>query len=180
MSQIGSRSLVPTPVGRVPGLREPIVGPNLVLEPAPREQVLAFLAGDFSTVRPGSGWPVPETTPGSPPWRVSIKHDVEINWLIVLDGLVIGDCFTHGGADDAGDIEIGYALAEPYRRRGYGTELVRALSDWLFEHEGIERVVARNLDAANVASRRTLERVGFKLEREHGDLASYALERPRK
>jgi GNAT superfamily N-acetyltransferase len=180
MSLRGGRSLVPTPVGRVPGLREPIVGPYLVLEPVPRERVLAFLAGDFSTVRPGSGWPVPETTPGAPPWGVSIKHDVEVNWLVVLDGLVIGDCFTHGGADDAGDIEIGYALAEPYRRRGYGTELVKALSDWLFEHEGIERVVARNIVAANVASRRTLERVGFKLEREDGELVSYALERPRK
>ena len=57
--------------------------------------------------------------------------------------------------------------------------MVRALSDWLLEHEGIERVVARNVDAANVFLRRTLERVGFKLEREHGDLVFYALERPR-
>jgi RimJ/RimL family protein N-acetyltransferase len=180
MSLRGGRGLVSTPVGRVPSLREPIVGRRLVLEPASRELVLAFLAGDFSAVRPGSGWPVPETTPGSPPWRVSIKHDVEVNWLVVLEGLVIGDCFTHGGADDEGDIEIGYALAEPYRRLGYGTELVAALSQWLFEHEGIERVVARNVDVENVASRRTLERVGFMLEREGENLVSYALERPRK
>ena len=94
MSPRRSRGLVPTPVGRVPGLRDPIVGLHLVLEPAPREQVLAFLAADFSTVRPGSGWPVPETTPGSPPWRISITYDVEVNWLVVLHGLVIGDCFT--------------------------------------------------------------------------------------
>ncbi len=174
------RSLVPTAVGRVPDPREPIVGRRLVLEPAPRELVLAFLAGDFSTVRPGSGWPVPETTPGSPPWRLSIKYDVEVNWLVVLEGLVIGDCFTHGGADGSGDIEIGYALAEPYRQLGFGTELVAMLSNWLFEHEGIARVVARNVDARNVASRRTLERVGFKLEREGAGLAFYALERPRK
>jgi RimJ/RimL family protein N-acetyltransferase len=179
MSLRGGLGLVPTPVGRVPGLREPIVAQRLILEPAARELVLAFLAGDFSAVRPGTGWPVPETTPGSPPWRISIKYDVEVNWLVVLDGLVIGDCFTHGGADDAGDIEIGYALAEPYRQRGYGTELVTALSNWLFEHEGIERVVARNIDAANVASRRTLERVGFKLEREDEELVSFVLERPR-
>ncbi len=142
--------------------------------------MLAFLAGDFSSVRPGAGWPVPETTPGSPPWRVSLKYDVEINWLVVLDGLAIGDCFTHGGADDVGDIEIGYALAEPYRQLGYGTELVAGLSNWLLEHDGIERVVARNVDAANVASRRTLERVGFKLERESEGLVYYALERHRK
>jgi RimJ/RimL family protein N-acetyltransferase len=150
-----------------------------VLEPVSREQVLAFLAGDFSAVHPGAGWPLSETTPGAPPWLMSIKYGVEVNWLVVLDGRAIGDCFTHGGADDAGDIEIGYALAEPYRRCGYGKEVVAALAGWLFKHEGIKRVVARNIDAANIASRRTLERVAFTLEETGGDRVSYVLERPR-
>jgi RimJ/RimL family protein N-acetyltransferase len=159
-------------------LREPIIAPRLVLEPVSREQVLAFLAGDFSSVRRGAGWPRAETEPGAPPWRISIKYDVEVNWLVLFDGVAIGDCFTHGGADDAGDIEIGYGLAEPYRGCGYGTELVTALCDWLFGHEGIKRVVARNIDATNVASRRTLERVGFTLEREDGGLVAYVFGRP--
>ena len=177
MSRQGRLDLVPTPVGRVPSVRESIVTPHLVLEPVTRELMLAFLAGDFSAVRPGRGWPLPETTPGAPPWHLSIKYGVEVDWLVILDGLVIGECFTHGGADEAGDIEIGYALAEPYRRQGYGTELVRELSGWLLEHEGIERVVARNLDSANVASRRALERAGFTIEWEHDDLVAYVLER---
>jgi RimJ/RimL family protein N-acetyltransferase len=49
----------------------------------------------------------------------------------------------------------------------------------LFRHEGIKRVVARNIDAANIASRRTLERVAFTLEETGGDRVSYVLERPR-
>lgn len=178
MTSRADRQLVQTGSGRVPAVREPIVGARLVLDPVSREQVAAFLTGDFSSVRAGDGWPLDDTTPGAPPWRLSIKRDVEVNWLVVLDGLAIGDCFTHGGADEAGDIEIGYALAEPYRGRGYGTELVAALSSWLFEHDGIERVVARNIAAANVASRRTLERVGFELEWETEGLVAYALERP--
>jgi RimJ/RimL family protein N-acetyltransferase len=170
--------LVPTAKGRMPAVRRPIRGQRVVLEPITHEQVQAFLAGDFSGFRPGEGWPLAETVPGSPPWRVSLKYDIEVNWLVLVDGIVIGDCFTHGGADEAGDIEIGYALAEPYRRQGFGTDLVAALSAWLLEHEGIERVVARNIDAANTGSRRTLERVGFELEWDRGDLVAYALAKP--
>jgi RimJ/RimL family protein N-acetyltransferase len=170
--------LIPTAHGRVPAIRQPIRGERVVLEPVSHAQVRAFLADDFSGVRPGEGWPLAESVPGSPPWRLSLKYDVEVNWLVLVDGVVIGDCFTHGGADEHGDIEIGYALAEPYRRRGFGTDLVAAFSDWLLQHDGIERVVARNIDAANAGSRRTLERVGFTLDWEGDGLVGYVLARP--
>jgi RimJ/RimL family protein N-acetyltransferase len=146
----------------MPARRERIVGDRVALEPISQEQVERFVAGDLSAVRAGDGWPVDERVSGSPPWALSLKLGLEVNWLVTVDGLVIGDCFTHGGADDAGDIEIGYALAEPYRRQGYGTELVAAFSAWLLEHEGIERVVAQNVEAHNVAprARRVHPRVG--------------------
>lgn len=171
--------LVATSHGRMPARREPIRGERVVLVPVSHEHVRRFLAGDFSGVRCGEGWPVAESVPGSPPWRLSLKYDIEVNWLVILDGVVIGDCFTHGGADEAGDIEIGYALAERYRRQGHGTDLVAALSGWLLRHEGIERVVARNIDAGNAGSRRTLERVGFTLEWERDGLVAYAASTPR-
>ena len=171
--------LVMTAHGRVPVDREPIRGERVVLLPISNSEVRAFLAGDFSGFRPGVGWPIAETVPGSPPWRLSLKYDVEVNWIVLVDGLVVGDCFTHGGADEAGDIEIGYALAEAYRRRGLGTDLVAALSGWLLGLEGIRRVVARNIEAGNVGSRRTLERVGFDLESESGEVVTYALSRER-
>jgi RimJ/RimL family protein N-acetyltransferase len=159
----------------MPARRRPIIGERVVLQPITHEEVRAFLRGDLSRVRPGEGWPLSESVPGSPPWRLSLKFDIEVNWLVLVEGVVIGDCFTHGGADEAGDIEIGYALAEPYRRQGYGTDLVAALSWWLLDHDGIERVVARNVDAANLGSRRTLERVGFELEWKRDDLVAYAV-----
>jgi RimJ/RimL family protein N-acetyltransferase len=66
---------------------------------------------------------------------------------------------------------------EPYRGRGYGTELVEAFSQWLLGQPGIRRVVARHVPAANVASRRVLERVGFVLERSDEQHTWYALSR---
>ncbi len=97
-------------------------------------------------------------------------------WLVALaDGeVVIGDCGTLGGIDEAGDIEIGYGLAAPYRGRGYGTELVRGLVGWWRAQPGVRRVVAGTL-VDNTASRRLLERVGFTLEGVDGSEARYAL-----
>ena len=77
-----------------------------------------------------------------------------------------------------GAIEIGYGLAAEHRGRGYGNELVAALSGWLLAQPEVEQVVAREVLADNVASRRALENAGFGLEREEGGLTWYVLHRP--
>jgi len=99
-------------------------------------------------------------------------------WLVILGEVVIGDCGTLGGIDDQGAIEVGYGLAPEHRGRGYGNELVAALSEWLLSQPQVEQVVAREVLADNVASRRALENAGFVLEREEGGLTWYALHRP--
>jgi ribosomal-protein-alanine N-acetyltransferase len=99
-------------------------------------------------------------------------------WLVMLGEVVIGDCGTLGGVDDQGVIEVGYGLAAEHRGRGYGNELVAALSGWLLSQPRVEQVVAREVLADNVPSRRALENAGFVLEREEGGLTWYALHRP--
>src|SRR2546430_8027580 len=101
-----------------------------------------MLAGDLSALRAGEGWPHAETLL---PLRAAAKYDAEPGWLVTLDGIVIGDCHTHGPADDAGDVEIRYGLAEPYRGFGYARELVRALSPWLLDPAETRPVVARQV-----------------------------------
>lgn len=169
--------VVRTPVGLVPVDRPPVATSRLVLEPVARDQVESFVAGDFSSVSCGDGWPRERTEAGSPPWELSLKLDVEVNWRVTHEGVTIGDCFTHGGADDAGDIEIGYGLAAPYRGNGYGTELVAGLAGWLILHPEINRVVARKVDADNEPSRRALERAGFVLDDDDGVHVGYVFTR---
>ena len=97
--------------------------------------------------------------------------------VVVHDGVVIGDCGTHGAPEATGDVEIGYGLAAPYRGQGYGAEVVTGLTGWLRAQHAVGRVVAREVDAANLPSRRCLERAGFRLERDDGALVSYATAR---
>jgi len=56
--------------------------------------------------------------------------------------------------------EIGIGIEEPMRGRGYGTEAIRLLTDWLFAEAGATRVHMPTVPE-NVAMRTVAERLGF-------------------
>jgi len=65
---------------------------------------------------------------------------------------------------DIAGMDIGYGIAEPeYRGKGYATEAVALLLDYLFAGYPVERVSAYT-DAENAPSRRLLEGLGFTCE----------------
>jgi RimJ/RimL family protein N-acetyltransferase len=85
-------------------------------------------------------------------------------WLVVrrADGRILGDLGTHGPPDSEGCVEIGYALAPAARGKGIGTAAVAALVGRLAAVPEIRRITAVT-GAQNTASRRLLERQGFRI-----------------
>ncbi len=73
---------------------------------------------------------------------------------------VVGDIGFKGPPDGAGAIEIGYSVIADRRGRGYATEAARALVEWALAQPNVRCIVA-SCDPTNLASMRTLERVGF-------------------
>jgi RimJ/RimL family protein N-acetyltransferase len=146
---------------------------RLVFEPVTPAAAISIINGDLTALKVGDGWPHEDTRDG----LGGVAHGADA-WLVMLDGVVIGDCGTHGPADSAGDIELGYGLAAPYRGRGFGNEVAAGLSQHLLAQPGVRRVVANEILAENTPSRRALERAGFTLVRSTPDLAWYALSRP--
>ena len=132
---------------------------RLRLVPFDENTARAILDGDLESISAGEGWPHEDTIDGL---SMADKHGVPPGWMVELDETVIGDCGTHGDADETGVIEIGYGLAEPFRGRRYGTELVGAMTEWLLAQPRIHAVRASTL-ADNAASRRVLEKNGFSL-----------------
>ncbi len=59
--------------------------------------------------------------------------------------------------------EIGYALVPNERSKGYGTEAIKIIVDYLFLSRETGRVQAQT-DVRNMASLRVLEKAGFKKE----------------
>jgi ribosomal-protein-alanine N-acetyltransferase len=65
-------------------------------------------------------------------------------------------------------VEVGYSVFEPYRRRGYATEVVRALIDWASSKHGIRHFVA-SISPENEPSLALVRRLGFEQMGRHWD-----------
>lgn len=116
----------------------------------------------------GPGYPHADTVDALRMFVEAGGHDG--GWFITLreGGAVVGDCGTKGWADEQGRVEIGYGLAPAWRARGLGTEAVTALVQWLAVQADV-RSIAAEVEIGNVASRRILERLGFRLlDQRHG------------
>lgn len=148
---------------------------RLRLEPISADTARAIVSDDLSGLscdaglRPGEGWPHEGTRRGM---AMAIKLGHPPGWLIVADGVIIGDCGVHAEVDEAGRVEIGYGLAAPYQGLGYGTEAVRAITEWLLRLPEVREVRAETL-ARNAASRRVLEKTGFRTVGGSGDHVLY-------
>jgi RimJ/RimL family protein N-acetyltransferase len=137
---------------------------RLVLVPQTLTAARSLLAGEDAGLSLAEGYPHADTADGL---RMFVEHgesDNDGGWFVTLaqDGLVIGDCGTLGWTDDEGRVEIGYGLAAPYRGRGYGTEAVRVLADWVAAQPEVSAVVA-DVEVGNEPSRRLLATLGFAL-----------------
>jgi ribosomal-protein-alanine N-acetyltransferase len=79
----------------------------------------------------------------------------------VEDKVLIGMGGYKGRADEAGMVEIGYAIVPAYRGRGLATEAARGLIDNAFAHAFVKMVDAHTLAEPN-PSTRVLQKVGMR------------------
>ena len=80
---------------------------------------------------------------------------------------VIGDVRFEPSPRATREFELGYAVARSRRRQGYATEAAGAVVDWLFADGGADCVIA-GCDKGNIASVRTLRKLGFWLDSNPG------------
>jgi RimJ/RimL family protein N-acetyltransferase len=152
-----------------------IVTERLLLRPLSPALAAAVAAGDFSGFAPGPGWPT-ETTA-----IVALRAAADpgaLTWLILHEGLVIGECgLKHAPAAD-GSAEIEYGVGAAWRGQGYGSEAVRGLVGWLAGVPACRRLTAE-VHEANLASRRLLERLGFGVDALSSPYVHYSRLTPR-
>jgi len=84
--------------------------------------------------------------------------------IFLNDGTVIGDVALQDIDCQNRSCTIGLGLHKiENRNKGYGTEAVKLMLDYGFNHLGIERISANTLEINNFA-RKSLEKLGFVLE----------------
>jgi len=91
----------------------------------------------------------------------------ELEWKHFIiekkDGTKIGWIAHYICSPNFGWIEIGYGIIPSEREKGYGTEAIQLMIDYLFLTKDIVRIQAVvNVD--NISSQRALEKAGFKRE----------------
>lgn len=84
------------------------------------------------------------------PWTISLKKE----------GTHLGDVGFKGGPVK-GAVEVGYGLEEAARGKGYMTEALKAITEWAFSQKDVY-IVEAETEPDNEASRRVLEKNGFK------------------
>ena len=104
------------------------------------------------------------------PLRQESKADLErtydnlkdAQWFFVekKDGTKVGD-IAHFLV--AGEVEVGYSILPSERRKGYATEAIGIMIDYLFLSKNVIRIQSRT-DPDNVASWKALEKNGFTRE----------------
>jgi ribosomal-protein-alanine N-acetyltransferase len=138
---------------------------------ADRELAAAFLGATLPTE-----WPQPDLLEVLPILAAADPEPAGFGaWVMVerVSNTVVGDAGFLGPPED-GVVEIGFSVLPERRRRGYATEAVRTLLDWVRQQPGVRLVIARS-DTDNVASAGVLEAAGFSRTGEADGQLSWAL-----
>lgn len=99
--------------------------------------------------------------------RVAITRDSEPR--------VIGSVIFHGGPDKQGAVEVAYGIEEESQRQGFGYEAVQAAVSWAFGEPHV-RIVRASTFTWHAASRRILEKIGFRIVGTSNDILGEMLE----
>jgi RimJ/RimL family protein N-acetyltransferase len=139
---------------------------RLTLEPVGVARAQRLCDGDFTDFVAGIGWPHDDSFDVLGMAALA-GDDTDTGWFIVRNGAVIGEIGVKGAFHDLGDpttpprdVEIGYGLAAPFRRQGYGIEAAGAVVELLLSLPGVSGLLAE-VSRGNESSARLLAKIGF-------------------
>lgn len=99
-------------------------------------------------------------------------------WIIVLknENRSIGKLMIKGYPNNEGEVIVGYALEEGYRHKGYMTEALKEIIQWISLNPDVKYVVADTLKN-NVQSHKVLKRIGMEIYKEDYECLWWRVER---
>lgn len=115
------------------------------------------------TARPSGFLPLKDREAFERFWQTLTAYRTAV--AIVLDGKCIGYLHVHKCTVDAPElvgkkcVMVGFLIGRDYRRRGYATEMLLTMSDYLLERFDC---VFADYFLENEASRKTIEKCGFR------------------
>lgn len=88
---------------------------------------------------------------------------IEVNEQVIIGGVMLMS------ERNEGEVEIGYGIDEKYQNKGYMTEAVCALIDWMFQQSGDLSYVVAETEKENIASQKVVIHAGMTKYKETED-----------
>ncbi|MBS2211817.1 GNAT family N-acetyltransferase [Carboxylicivirga mesophila] len=115
------------------------------------------------------GW-IPETIADAEAFIAKVAKQVNVpdTWfqLVLIEPAtqqIIGDVGLHFFDSDNQQVEIGCTIDKTFQGRGFATEALEVVVDYLFNHLSKHRIIT-SIDPANSSSIKLVERLGFRKE----------------
>jgi len=85
-------------------------------------------------------------------------------WIIIekIENAIIGGLCFHGEPDENGALEVGYGIDSDFCNKGYATEAIGGLINWLKVDNEVNTLLAET-EQTNISSIKVLEKNGFKV-----------------
>ncbi|MBB6129115.1 GNAT family N-acetyltransferase [Mucilaginibacter lappiensis] len=101
------------------------------------------------------------------------------SWEIILKSTntIIGGMGFGGEPNEKGEVETGYMIDGNHHNKGYATEALKSIIQWVFGHEKVQAITVRTY-ADNLPSRKMMDKCGFALVDDTDRLLTYRLKRP--
>lgn len=99
-------------------------------------------------------------------------------WIIILkqENRIVGHIMLKGYPDKNGEVIIGYFMQDEYRCKGYMTEALRGLTQWMFLNPDVKSIIADTLKD-NILSQKLLQRIGMVYYKEDDECFWWKLKR---
>ncbi|MGY3778509.1 GNAT family N-acetyltransferase [Isobaculum melis] len=95
-------------------------------------------------------------------FEASLQRNEAVRYGVFYQGQMIGSCGFNEINWETGTTEIGYELAQTCFRQGFGTEMLKTLSEIAFNQLQLKEIIAE-VEQENRASQQLLLKQGFKL-----------------
>lgn len=90
------------------------------------------------------------------------SNDGNYAWIVEDNGVVVGTIGAYDFDNETSEIEVGMSIFPEFWNRGYSSEALKAVFEFLTQNAGIKRIKAW-CASENIASRRSLEKAGMRV-----------------
>lgn len=98
-------------------------------------------------------------------------------WVMISkeENRIVGAIMIKGYPNENGEVIVGYAMHDGYKRKGYMLEALKSLTQWIFLNPDVKCIVAETVKS-NIPSQELLKKIGMVFYKEDDEFLWWKLQ----